>query len=225
MRQVGFVRALQHGTARLIRGIRRIRSPSQAESDPFDLKYGTDTAQKVGAGALDIPDAKLEDANAYQAVSSDVFFAMMEELRIQYERFVFIDLGSGKGRALLLASRFPFKEIIGVELSAFLTGIAINNLRIFKDEHQKCHKLRAMCLDATSYELPPEMAVLFLYNPFGENVMRSVVSNVECSLRSCPRKVYVLYDWPLHQVVWDRSTAFQIVKTSERYRVYESKCP
>src|SRR5947208_15284999 len=38
--------------------------------------------------------------------------------------FTFIDLGSGKGRTLLMASDYPFRRILGVELLAGLDQLA-----------------------------------------------------------------------------------------------------
>ena len=138
---------------------------------------GTDTARIVGAWALDIPHDKLEHANRYETVAPEVFYASLNELEIRHEEFVFIDIGSGKGRALLLASRFPFKEIIGVELSAGLNTVANRNLRAFKDESQKCFRIQSIGQDALDYELPPENIVFYLYNPFDEQ--RDALGGIE----------------------------------------------
>jgi hypothetical protein len=87
-------------------------------------------------------------------------------------------VGSGKRRALLLASQFSFKEIIGVELSPSLHRIAYSNIQIYRDDFQRCRKIRSICGDAAKYQIPPEKAVFYLFNPFDEEVMHMVLSNI-----------------------------------------------
>jgi SAM-dependent methyltransferase len=215
VRQVGVLETLKHGVQKLIR-------KEVASADPFDAEYGTDTARIVSVGALDIPNEKLEHSNRYEAVVPEAFAGIMRDVPVAHEDYIFIDVGSGKGRALLLAARFPFRTIIGVEISASLTEIALSNIRIFKDGAQKCRDIRAVCTDGGGYEMPAEKTVLYLNNPFDDQVMRPFVSNVEKSLQQSPRKVFVVYQRPLHRFLWDQSKAFRLIKTTERYVIYES---
>jgi SAM-dependent methyltransferase len=173
-------------------------------------------------GALDIPDEKLEHTNRYEAVMPAAFEEIMRDVPVNHEDYLFIDVGSGKGRALLLASRFPFRQIIGVEISAALTEVALKNIRIFQDGLQKCRDIRAVCRDAISYEMPAVKTVLYLNNPFDDQVMGPFVSNLEKSIQNCSRKVFVVYQRPLHRFLWDQSKAFRLIRTAERHVIYES---
>src|SRR5260370_15319574 len=56
----------------------------------------------------------------YQPTDPALFQEIMASLPIEFEQFAFVDLGSGKGRTLLMASEYPFKRIVGVELIAEL---------------------------------------------------------------------------------------------------------
>ena len=96
-----------------------------------------------------------------------------------------------------MASDYPFRRIIGVELLPSLHQIAQENLRQYKSESQKCFALESICADATDFPLPEDPLVIFLFNPFPESGMRQVVANLEQSLRAHPRPVYVLYHNPL----------------------------
>jgi SAM-dependent methyltransferase len=224
VRQVGMLQTLKHGTSKVIREFRgRIALEDRSQSDPFDSNYGTDTAGIVSVGALDIPNYKLQDTNRYQTVEPETFCGMIRELPTALEEFVFVDVGSGKGRTLLLASCFPFIEIVGVEISAALTRIALNNIRVFRDEMQKCHKIGVVCGDATDYELPLRKTVLYLYNPFGDQSMRAFISRAENSIRDHPRKMFALYQSPSHRILWDQSEAFRVVRTTETYVIYENR--
>ena len=75
---------------------------------------------------------------------------------------LFIDFGSGKGRALLLASELPFKKIVGIEFSPPLHEIARANWRNYLSATQRCKAVELLCLDVVEYAIPPEPAVMCL---------------------------------------------------------------
>ena len=173
--QVGVRGTLKHIVVKTFQYLRQARSPERQLPDPFDSMYGTDTAEIVPVGALDIPERRLTHANRYEPVALQDFDIALKEVPVRYEEYVFVDMGCGKGRALLLASRRPFKRIIGVELSVSLTKVAAENIRIYRDEMQRCREIEVLCQDASNYELPKDKIVLHLYNPFGSEIMRAVV--------------------------------------------------
>src|SRR5262245_38553083 len=119
-RQVGLWGTVRHVAAKLFRDMSSIILPTTVEADGFDAVYGTDTGGVLGVGSLDIPDSQMEHSMQYGALSEEEFIRIMNELPIDWRDLVFVDLGSGKGRALLLASRYPFKRVIGVEISRVL---------------------------------------------------------------------------------------------------------
>ena len=223
VRQIGVAGALRHGIEKLLRDLRKAFVFKGLSPDPFDSRYGTDTALIVSVGALDIASNKVEHSNRYEAVAPEAFHAIMRDLPIAHEEFIFIDIGAGKGRALLLAAKFPFQQIVGVDISERLTQIALNNIRLFSDETQQCHEIRVICKDAASYELPLSKTVLYLYNPFDEHVMKTVLTNIERSLNACPRKIYVAYQQYLHRSLWDRSDYFQLIKKTDTCLLYETR--
>jgi SAM-dependent methyltransferase len=186
VRQVGVIGTARHCLGKLAYVLRQLFT-RRVNADSFDLKHGTDTSLIVTVGALDIPDSKLEHTNRYEAVAPETFTGIVRELDIRHEEFNFIDIGSGKGRALLLAADFPFKAVIGVEISRALTEVALNNIQLYKDEMRKCGDLYALCEDATSYQLPQDQAVIYLHNPFDEHIMRTVLAHIETSLEVLSR--------------------------------------
>jgi SAM-dependent methyltransferase len=219
--QEGPWETLKGGTLRLVRETYKLVWSHQQNSHPFDIKYGTDTGGVIEAGALDIADDKVAHANRYQTAIVEVFVSILSELPIRYEEFMFIDLGSGKGRALLLASQFPFKEITGVELSPSLHRIACRNIQIYRDDFQRCRKIQSVCEDAAEYQIPPEKAVFYLFNPFDEQVMQMLAENIEESLHRVPREIHVIYLKPLHRDVFDRARFLKMARQSDRYVIYK----
>lgn len=133
----------------------------------------------------------------YQATDPTLFREMLENLRIGFRSFVFIDIGSGKGRALLMAAEYPFQRIIGVELLPDLHCIAQQNIANYKSESQKSFALEAVCCDAASFEFPSEPLVLYLFNPLPMPGLVRLLENLERSLLDHPRPAFILYHNPI----------------------------
>lgn len=154
------------------------------------------------------------------ALFDEMLAALSDQVHADFQRFTFIDLGSGKGRTLLMASDYPFHRIIGVELLPELHKAALDNLRLYKSESQKCFALEANCSDATEFAFPGEPLVIYLFNPFPEDGLRTVIANLESSLREHPRHVYVLYHNPLLEKVLNESMALKRISGTEQYSIY-----
>jgi SAM-dependent methyltransferase len=160
----------------------------------------------------------------YQPTESALFHEMLAALREQsgsdFHGFVFIDLGSGKGRTLLMASDYPFRRIVGVELLPALHQAARENLSKYRSESQKSFALESICADATEFPFPDEPTVLYLFNPFPEVGLRLTIAHLEQSLREHPRAVYVLYHNPLMEHVLSECAALKKVGGTHQYAIY-----
>jgi SAM-dependent methyltransferase len=156
----------------------------------------------------------------YQPVDPEQFHRIIGSLGIPFENFTFIDLGSGKGRALLLASEYPFRRIIGVEILPELHVVAEENLRKFSSERQKCKRLEVWCGDARDYEFPLEPTLLYIFNPFFEPVLEQVLANLQRSLQEGPRELILVYANPVSHAIVDKATALRKVAGSFDHAVY-----
>jgi SAM-dependent methyltransferase len=142
----------------------------------------------------------------YQPIPPEQFRAIMSALSAHlaadtnFSEFTFIDIGAGKGRALLLASEFSFRRIIGVELLPELAEIARENIREFERRGMR-FGIELICQDATNFNFPPEPAVVFLFNPLPQADLRRVLQNLERSLHENPRPAYVAYANPVFEQV------------------------
>jgi SAM-dependent methyltransferase len=173
----------------------------------FDRKWGVDTAGRLNpTGDTNV----LQYAEPYQATPAAVFELIIRELHIDIPRFSFSDLGCGKGRVVLLATRHPFKQVVGVEFSSELAATAQRNLLHNKVKHVRCTNTAIECTDAVKYAFPDDNAVIFLYNPFKAHVMERVLSNISNSAGTKER--YLAYYNPvLAPVLLDRSPHFSLV--------------
>jgi SAM-dependent methyltransferase len=225
LRQVGVVETVAHIMKKMGAEMRQLGSGHRQGADSFDTEFGIETSGLIRVGALDIPDNRLEHAFAYQPVSSEFLLHTLQSLPLHYDEWVFIDIGSGKGRALLLASRFSFKEIVGVELSPMLCDTARQNVARYRDPLQKCPRIRVVCQDAVDYRLPNENIVLFFYNPFGESMTQRLASNVQQALSANSKELYLIYVNPVFRKVWDELGGLEPIQASDKYAIFRTRRP
>jgi SAM-dependent methyltransferase len=190
-----------HGTA--IRSLRRLRDlltrgrgyrNPEGVADGFDETHGVQT--RIVMDLPDLYDVKRRGGEEHTPTPAATLRRVLPALDVRYEDTVFVDLGSGAGRAVLLAAEQPFKAIIGVEISAALHRLAEANVRSYRNPAQRCHDIRLHCGDAAGFTLPADPLVLYLYNPFRGEVMRRVLGTIERSLAEHPRPVTIVHAFP-----------------------------
>lgn len=166
---------------------------------PFDVAYGVDTGGLLWGEAL--PDGAHARAafwaTGYYGISPSAFTAACMQVGLDWPDFTFVDIGCGKGRAMLLASRFPFREIVGVELSPELARIAKQNAERF-EASWRCPQSVFTVLngDATATPLPHGPLLIFLYHPFAAPLMRRFLAHVRQAAAMEDRAMYLLYANP-----------------------------
>jgi len=171
----------------------------------FDRRYGTDTSGFTQLHNLTVLSHDLEEARYYQAISQRWFRRAMSAIGVDHKQFVFVDYGCGKGRALLLASEYPFKRIVGIEFAKELVDAAKQNARAFVQATGRSDNFDIVWMDARDFSPPEDNAILFLYNPFGEAVMREVLRKAEVTMRAGHYSIYVIYAFPVLSHVFDES--------------------
>jgi SAM-dependent methyltransferase len=173
--------------------------------DRFDEEYGVDTAGEFDGWTylsdLAIPSRNWIHGNDYVAIEPARFRAAMAKLRIQFEDFVFVDFGSGKGRALLMAAGFPFKRIVGVEFSPELHAIAQRNIQKYRSQTLQrptlvASRVESVCSDFLDFDLPEEPSVYFFFDPCDQYVLGKLLEKISSSLKSHPRPVRLIYVAP-----------------------------
>ena len=156
----------------------------------------------------------------YQATEPALFHEMFQALAIDFSQFTFIDLGSGKGRTLLMAADYPFRRVIGVEVVPTLHAAAVKNIELYKSENRRCFAVESICADARQFVFPPEPTVLYLFNPLPPEGLAEVVANLEKSLDEHPRVIYVVYHNPLLERIFAGGHTLKRVAGTHQYVVY-----
>jgi SAM-dependent methyltransferase len=195
-----FARAVDKARRHGIRGVlsaTRGHLRREDTEDAFDATYGTDTSGKVPLWKLQIPSSNARHGLHYAPSGEKDLLDAVESLHEDLQTFTFVDLGCGKGRALLIASKLGFKQVIGIEFASELVNIARANLTKLKNASAV-----VIHADASDFKFPDGNLMAYFFNPFREEVMRKVVAN----LRECSSgKRYVIYANPMCAEVIDTS--------------------
>ena len=204
----------------------RDSTPSRLRSRFGDADYDWDYRVNTTSGAVGWRDRLLGVLHSpYQPTEPGLFHEILAALREQaspeFSEFAFVDLGSGKGRTLLMASDYPFRRIVGVELLPALHAIAQQNLAAYKNDAQKCFAVESICADATNFPFPDGPLVVYLFNPFPEAGLRRALLNLRRSRETNPRAVYVLYHNPLLEHVIAEN-AFRKIGGTHQYSIFTS---
>lgn len=167
----------------------------KSKTDPWaewDRSLGVDTCGNLIPDKLDVV-GNWMDGQRYQGCDPVNLQEILRALSMPTatrEQATFIDLGSGKGRALIVGSLLPFYQAVGVEYSFELCEIADDNLRKLRIPASRAYTL---CCDAAEYPFPWTPLVVYMYNPFGKETMRKVLENLRESLRFAPRPHRIIY--------------------------------
>lgn len=161
-------------------------------SHPFDRRHGVDTD-----GLLYAPDLSSEHPHAalsagYYATAPSLFAGAMElwrstlaETGFGERDYAFVDIGCGKGRVVMMATGYGFREVVGVELNPMLADTARRNLRLWRTRGPLGglfwrvlaglkrrapggvrDRIRIVEGDALNLRLPDGPVVLFFFNSF-----------------------------------------------------------
>jgi len=199
--------------------------PSRLKTRFGDADYDWDLRVNTTSGAVGWRDRLLGAFHSqYQPTDPALFREMLDALgqhaHLNLAQFTFIDLGSGKGRALLMASDYPFRRIVGVELLPSLHAIAQQNLAAYKSDSRQCFALESICADATAYRFPDGPLLIYLFNPFPESGLRRLIENLRQSLLEQRRPVYVLYHNPQLESVLAGSGYLRKLTGTHQYSIF-----
>ncbi|MEI8078375.1 MAG: class I SAM-dependent methyltransferase [bacterium] len=184
------------------RGLRRtlLGALSYGADYWFDLKHGTDTIAAVKLDDLGVDDAQKAHAQEYQSTHARPLKNLLMALSIPPGK-VLLDLGCGKGKVLLLAAEFGFKEARGVDFSPALCKIAGQNCAAYKARTKTQTAFAIYAADVLAYQMRDDEDVFFLFNPFDAYILKQVLLNILASRQQRRRKIWIIYRRAVHRKI------------------------
>jgi hypothetical protein len=179
----------------LVRKVAR-RTVARAAERRYDKALGLDTAGEIVGKRLRMTPEAGTQAKGYAGTPPAIAERLIGTVADRARSFTFIDYGAGKGRVVLIAARYPFARVVGIELSEPLIRIAAANVSVYRRGHPGPCPIELVHADAADYELPATPSVLFFYDPFQPALMARIARKVHQSFIANPRKLFVLYYSP-----------------------------
>ena len=184
-------------------------SRTRPQKHPIDDLYGIDTSGNLGY--MELSSGKPSDVytTSYGGSQPSIVRKALTLLP-NLDQACFLDLGCGKGRILAVASEFPFRRIVGVELAPSLAPIARRNAAIMRERFPERTPITVIEGDAVETPLPDGPLVVYFYQPFYRPLMRKVLANLEQAvLRDPGRPLHVVFYNPVDADLFDDSPLFR----------------
>jgi SAM-dependent methyltransferase len=180
---------------------RALQAKQALPPHPFDVEHGTQTGGLISGGDLASGHANDRYIEGYAAVPPSRFRNILARWQASnpahaLAEYTFVDLGCGKGRAVLLASELGFRQVIGVELNPALAGTARTNAGLWIAAGKARCPIRIEQGDAMECAWPKGPCVVFLFNPFGGEVMQRLVERMAVQFHGREADLDVLYYKP-----------------------------
>jgi precorrin-6B methylase 2 len=174
----------------------------------YERRYRVHTSGRVMLDTFDLAN----DERVYYIAAPWYTLRLALSRESVTDRDAFIDLGCGMGRMVLeAAARYPFRRVIGVELSEQLIEIARRNVAQ-TTRRQRSGRVELVCSDVLEYQVPDDVTVVFMNNPFRGAIFQHVVDALVRSLERNPRSMRIVYFNPAEASALE-SAGFRGIRT------------
>ncbi|MBF0099099.1 MAG: class I SAM-dependent methyltransferase [Magnetococcales bacterium] len=167
----------------------------------FDLRHGVTTRTLIPPEYMTMSAEQRGQASRHQPVEQSLFEHIMSHLPPMFwSEYLFVDMGAGLGKAMLLAARYPWQEIIGVELAPELCTVLERNLIRYRDRHPEMPPWRIVNCDASVFEFPDTPLIVFFFDPFRDIVFTSMMTNLTRRVYRTDAPVWIMYVNPVEDL-------------------------
>ena len=189
----------------------RLPRETAARKHPFDEMFNTETSGFVPSYLLSLGYSARSLINnsvyPYFGCQPNCIRAALRRIESPSD-FIFYDIGCGMGRATMIASEFPFERVVGVEISTDLYEIANRNASTIAKCFPDRPPITIFACDATKFTISSQNAVVFLYNPFGSEILKGLIAQLE-NLVQKGFNVIIIYENPVLFPLIDSSEFFK----------------
>jgi SAM-dependent methyltransferase len=200
------IRGLGTELARLLGEFSRV-PPALAAEYLFDVRRHVRTR---GFVRNELTLARLSvggDSHYYQPIGLSPLRRLVGTVPVEPATTTFLDLGAGRGRAVILAAELGFGHVVGVELDADLAAEGNENLRRWRaGRHGRSFVGQTVEIvqgDAATCPLPKGPLLIALFNPFGPTTLRLLLEHLCVQRPGTTDPVYFAYINPVHEKTFE----------------------
>ena len=165
---------------------------SHFEGIRYDSRFAVDTNQVIHLEDLTTP-ANYTLGTNYVGSSPLLFRHTIAMLPNTPSELVFIDIGCGAGRAVMLAAEANFKSIIGWDIARELIDMGRRNIEAFRRISGNKTPISLDVVDATKAAMPDASCVLYFFSPpYPDPVLTACLHNAHQSYQRNPRPMFLI---------------------------------
>ena len=175
-------------------GLNRIYK--ELENYLFDLINNVETRKRV---INDYSDEIFDYMPSYKTtVAAPLRY--LDQSDFDLTEFSFVDIGCGKGKALIIANKFKFKEVIGYEINRQVYDVLCKNINKLNIRNSQ------LINDSINADKIRNKSIIYFYNPFSENMTYDFFKKI--SLDKNLKQLIIIYVNPqytkvLNQYKWN----------------------
>ncbi|MGN0437175.1 MAG: class I SAM-dependent methyltransferase [Lachnospiraceae bacterium] len=153
-------------------------------------------------------------------------FDALEGVISKYDRLV--DFGCGKGRVLFYVNQRFQCEVCGIEIDEEVYEQALSNRAYYNTKFRdSMDRIEIINGKAEEYEIHPEDTVFYFFNPFTLCIFEKVIHNILESVKSHPRKIYVMLYYPKEDyrkfLQYQKFSLFRVIKLPDYDKDWNEK--
>lgn len=158
-----------------------------------------------------------EKGNKYQP-STDRLKKVLKKMNITNQDSI-IDIGCGKGKALYIMSKFPFKQISGYDLSQELVDLAKSNMK-----NLNLNNIDIFVADASDFTDYDKYNYFYIYNSVPEKVFIKLIKNITKNLKKNPRECVFIYLNPVYDDILKNNNFEEFYNYKSIIKWFNYKC-
>jgi len=164
---------------------------------------------------LEMTNAKSLNKDSHENTTSSFYILnkAFKRLPVKKDDISLLDIGCGAGRVLSFGMFLGFRKVVGIDLDEPALKSAVINCS--KMQEKECATNFAVeHADANNFPIPPDINVVYLYNPFGLKTLQAVMGNILNQVKGGGKDIFLIYANPSYRGVLDEYDSCQ--------RIYQS---
>jgi SAM-dependent methyltransferase len=162
-----------------------------------ERKYAINTTSFSRLSKYSLAGNSLKHATEYMPVNYLILEQLLQHLPAEAKKGGFLDIGCGAGRVACVAAHYGFTNITGIDFAKELVEKAKQNAS-FTSLQFTGATIHICWQNILDYEIPADTGTIFLFNPFDETLMKTLVEKILFSRQKNNRNIFVLYASPKH---------------------------
>ena len=182
----------------------------------FDLFYGVDTFDK--RYIIEHEDGQFAEASTPDKVKRIKTAISFMDGIVAMEKTTFIDFGCGKGRALIVASKFGFQKLVGIELSQHAMDVCRKNL---KKLSIPCSFLNESISDInySTISIRTKNVIIYAYNP---TTLSIIAKSCNKLIHDYPcLEIFLIYSNPQGSISTDMIPTIKLIGREHKLDMYK----